>query len=686
MTDRNTTFHINSKKPKRYVSVACVNCQKRRRKCDGGNPCKLCSSLSKECVYQIREDKRRKTYLAGKIQVLEDQNRLLKSLVEKFIDKDVITDPNYLNYLFSDPEDNVNNQSDSSLHFKSSDSEYINGDISLHDSKSEQNMNQNFHRAVEDLTGMIWKLEINSSNTTKFVGPSSNRISKLENKIDYKSSLAKGTTILSCLDVFESGENSSNALKQDDFLKKLLHIYKINFVEYNLSLQHFNFNLLLDEYLIDSEHGISELEVLFLYSIFAYSFNLLPSDDPNKVLLGSTNQFLIEVESCILIILRDFNNIEWESQKLVFYVFMTLTALHLGDNDECLSWSYNSLLCAQMIHLGLHVNSWVSDGSKVPEDEKDLELVSDRHILFWNCTLFDKLSTTILGRSSLNNTRRVLIDFYVSDDPTDEKKIIFQYDTKLLFIYDKYMDEIYSFHYDQFEDFKKLILLVSALKEYNSCYNEFLALYPISTVDLKTASIPVLLLHLKYHVCLLFFYRPYIQIKDHASSIFWKCLSALNTCIMLVRSLDSKFNYYEYPFYYGYLLSSILIFMELLFTIDHFKTSSLHNAFILILNSLKKSSKLWPSFHIYIDSLFERAKLWNLDDKILLEFFSPISEVLEIEDDPNDVVKHDFDEDLDALNIMNNENSINKVFGLDEESSMEFIETARFLDLFKMNL
>lgn len=671
-------------KKKRNVSVACANCQRRRRKCDGERPCGYCLTNGKECTYKIEEDRRRRAYTASKIQELENQNTILKSLLEKYLDKEAITDPDYLNYLKSDKEstDNLESSFTEEISNRELRKDLDDKKMTLSNVEMQRDTNKNFSRAVEDLTEMIWKLQIGPSNTIKFIGPTSNRITKLTESIDINSPNAADDLSFTGFGRSENEKNGPQILSQPEFLKKLLHIYVVNFVQFNVALRDCDFNSLLNEYLCnENPQAIDEVSILFLHTIFAYSFNILPPDDPNKVLLGASNQFLAEVESNILLVLDKFTDMEWNSQKNVFFILITLASLYLGDNNECKGWSYNSLLSAQVIHLGLHVNSKMTKYIPISssKDNAIAKIVQERTIMFWTCFGYDRLSTTIFGRSCVINNRRVLTDFFICHDPSDENMLLFQYDSKLWYVFEKYMDEIYSFHYEEYDSSKKLILLVSALRKYSGCYTELLHTLPLTAGSLNTSSLPLLLFHLKYHVCLLFFYRPYIQVKEYSSSILGKCLYAVNKSVMLVRAIERSIKYYEYPFYYGYLLSSVLIFMELLFTLKHFKTSRLQDAFTDILVSLKRASRLWPSLHIYFESLFQRAMLWNLDDKIVEKFFTPIAENSATDQSSGDIFAYNFDDELDASKLISDNESMNKFFGLDEESSLEFMEAARYL-------
>ncbi|KAJ5751420.1 uncharacterized protein N7511_008385 [Penicillium nucicola] len=54
----------SSAKQRRNVSLACTECQKKRSKCSGTNPCTTCMTESRQCLYDPARDRRRKAHTA----------------------------------------------------------------------------------------------------------------------------------------------------------------------------------------------------------------------------------------------------------------------------------------------------------------------------------------------------------------------------------------------------------------------------------------------------------------------------------------------------------------------------------------------------------------------------------------------------------------------------------------------
>ncbi|RAL10959.1 uncharacterized protein BO97DRAFT_444177 [Aspergillus homomorphus CBS 101889] len=70
------------KTPSRRVTVACLECRKRKSKCVGGVPCDLCRRNNRACSIDEEKDGRRKGLLRRKLQDLEQDSVLLHELVE----------------------------------------------------------------------------------------------------------------------------------------------------------------------------------------------------------------------------------------------------------------------------------------------------------------------------------------------------------------------------------------------------------------------------------------------------------------------------------------------------------------------------------------------------------------------------------------------------------------------------
>ncbi|KAL4882109.1 hypothetical protein BJY04DRAFT_187228 [Aspergillus karnatakaensis] len=68
---------ISLKPQTKRTSTACLQCRKKRVKCDGTSPCNACRLSGADCVIDKEGDGRRKIVLKRKIDSLEQDNKLL---------------------------------------------------------------------------------------------------------------------------------------------------------------------------------------------------------------------------------------------------------------------------------------------------------------------------------------------------------------------------------------------------------------------------------------------------------------------------------------------------------------------------------------------------------------------------------------------------------------------------------
>ncbi|EXJ72219.1 uncharacterized protein A1O5_04723 [Cladophialophora psammophila CBS 110553] len=73
------TVAANSKR--KHASMACEYCRFKRKRCDGNPRCRSCVDANKQCVYRFN-DKRKASVRQERIQILEAQNKELRSLLD----------------------------------------------------------------------------------------------------------------------------------------------------------------------------------------------------------------------------------------------------------------------------------------------------------------------------------------------------------------------------------------------------------------------------------------------------------------------------------------------------------------------------------------------------------------------------------------------------------------------------
>ncbi|KAJ5775820.1 uncharacterized protein N7511_000831, partial [Penicillium nucicola] len=95
-------------KQRRKVPLACTECQRKRSKCSGTNPCMTCTTQNRECLYDPARDRRRKTHTAELLnfrvaffqmtaKLRSGTSEEISSLIQEF--RNLPTDQEAVNYL-----------------------------------------------------------------------------------------------------------------------------------------------------------------------------------------------------------------------------------------------------------------------------------------------------------------------------------------------------------------------------------------------------------------------------------------------------------------------------------------------------------------------------------------------------------------------------------------------------------
>ncbi|KAG7928593.1 hypothetical protein KL925_000774 [Ogataea polymorpha] len=132
----------------------------------------------------------------------------------------------------------------------------------------------------------------------------------------------------------------------------------------------------------------STISTLFIYSLFAYGYSMLPDRDLRKIKLGQANPFILEIETSLLTILAQVNT-DFRSLQTIAVTLIVLINIHLGNYDITLAWSYNALLMSIVQNAGLHVTT------DLPNNKEVSQL---RSRLFWNCAMVDKITSFLRSK------------------------------------------------------------------------------------------------------------------------------------------------------------------------------------------------------------------------------------------------------------------------------------------------
>ncbi|CAI4052278.1 hypothetical protein N7582_005411 [Saccharomyces uvarum] len=595
-----------------YVTLACNTCRKRKRKCDGRKPCYYCSRGKTHCVYDPQNDRRRNKTNVEYLEYLETRNLNLISFIKKLMAKE----PNNVQLQRNAYELLADNDTNS-FKFEQTESLIDENAYDIAHSDNPSNL------AIDELVGMTWKLQLDPDGSTKFLGPSSNQVpyshartpSHNHNTSDLPNDYQAGFGDRTKYDYY-----MNEVLLDKEFLKCLCSIFEANLCSFITCLQDIHLTVLFEEYCngphASSSNVLPNSSILLLYAVFAYGYNLLPSNNKQKTYLSGENMFLVELETSLLTLLSGKSARGFDEDLKVIYILLILTCMYLGNHDEKLSWTYNALLCSRVHHTGLHVSTSIPESYlDFIEDEKET-LEKKRSRAFWSCALVDRIATNILGRCCIIHYKRILTPFYVSDYTVshDLGDLIFQYNTKLWYLHDKFSDQIYSFQFSSYDKALCRRILNASLSSLEGFVENLPVKLQLRLQDDDPKDSRLLLLHLTLNVSLLMIYRPFLKMLPQ--SRFEECLEICRRCVLLINLLDETLNVHDYPFYYGFLVSTVSVFLILVLTLFR-KETSLESDLILTLKSLKEGSEVWPSYSSYLRTIYEHARECHVNEKLL---------------------------------------------------------------------
>lgn len=654
-------------KSRSYVSIACDNCRKRRRKCNGEIPCHYCSGKNKPCVYDKTKDKRRRRVDLVYVDYLEHKYNNLLNFVKRIRS--------------ATKDERLRAQCNEML--ANNDPKFIdNKDLGLSNDEltpaSESDKQQKeiiqLTKPMDDLVSMKWELKFDESGNTKFLGPPVRQVDRC---------LIKDRTIIidECKQMCYFNET---VLTDTEFIKELTNTFFQNMLPFNFALEEINIDeIMLEITLINNKSNCQEVRSclhLLVLAILAYGFNILPKEHPYVSKLNRWNPFLTMVERSLFKLLRQTSHTitgNLTDHSHIVYTILIITLLHLGNYDESQAWVYSSILCSQIQHVGWNVST--DYPLELETNSKNLGKFRSR--LFWNCLVVEKMSASMFGRSSPINFRQLLTEFYTSETK-DINELVFQFNSKLWFIYDKFMGQIYSFHFNTQNKmlYKKVLMTATqSFQDFQGFMNQYL---PLNETNLDNQNI--VLIHLTFHVFLLLIIRPYMKMPEISWSIFQKSISITEQCYVFINHYNSRFENGVagwYNCHYGFLLYQVSVFLLCTITVSDpvippQQYSILIQRLNLFLQCLKKGSQYLTVYNVYYQTLLNLFNNMNLNEEISIlvrqafekESLGMATAIIEKED-----LVVDFDQDWQSyVNSLNLELD-QDVYGFLEEGILDML-------------
>ncbi|KAF5530045.1 Nudix hydrolase [Fusarium mexicanum] len=537
--------------PRLRVAKACETCRRRKRKCDGNYPCSSCFKNNIECIYVLERPKRKQRD-SELVSNLEDQVLALKDYVRKLE--------------AACGQTNLPNFSPSTL-----DDDFGTSTVPEDDSQSS---------AINDVSSMMWRMNLHGSGETSFVGPSGSF----------------------CFPVSGHGiETQSTGLEAEESVQVLLDLFR----------QHINLvHHFVPPPVIETLKAPESLDGELLQASVLAAASLL-ADSQGQVYADRAEA--IAMKCCRTI-----------PSVVTIQALAILTWRELALENENNAWLYNSMAASLVVHLGLHVSS-LENVMQIPIGPPSDIDKSVRVQTFWSVFLMDRISTSMLGRNCMIPWRRVRATPYLKacSNPTTEDTV-FDAHCQMWFIHDRYMDKIYSFEFGELEHFERHQLLSEARDHHMNFFRQMGRDLELRKNNMNPH---VILLHMVYNMSLLLIHRPYLrEPKDsaaHQLSIRTNMTSA-HALVRLIRQYNKEANLENAPFFavHCVLTAAVSLLLNATSINPTIRSQSVHR-FRVCVDALDKM-KRWARARRGLLLLRELANRWKVVSALPMRHSVPL--------------------------------------------------------------
>ncbi|CDK24717.1 unnamed protein product [Kuraishia capsulata CBS 1993] len=558
----------SGKRQARILSTACSFCRKRKRKCDGHQPCSNCIKYKNErnCEFASDQDKRKWKYDSAYVDYLDVKSDILHQYAAELIKNNPEKAQKMnvdINKLY--PPMPKLSRSVTSLPFGVNSS------------------------ALEEIVSTAWRVRKDDKGKTEFYGPLSGRQQVIEQDDDKPSELeSTGTDVTFTNSAFRS---------------HLLDLFEL----------HFGFYFYISELTLSEMREWSfpnqELDKhLLLCAVFSYA--ALYSDHKH-----TSGAFLAEAEAVALSACRGQLNYR------VLQALLILSCYELGMAHDSVSWLFDAMCASQTQFMGLHLGEGQRPDDPISFSNQIVSMSPVKSALFWSIILQDRFITTVLGRGCRIQYFRIQAPFYsprLSLEAGGDLALsesTFALHSKLWYIHDRSMSQIYSFKADYLHNSHRLILVKQGFSSLQVLYNSFpeKALLKPDTTDRR-----VLLLHLSYYVVLILLHRSYLS--QSPADIMSVLIQDCDKAARLVQRFNYLYGFDQAPYFAGYLIFQCAMFD--LFVManqdEHIKKGSAERMGIYV-RGLLSFGKVWRRGVKDIRVLSLLADKWNVVFPLLKE-------------------------------------------------------------------
>ncbi|KAH3659952.1 Zn(II)2Cys6 transcription factor [Ogataea polymorpha] len=550
-------------RPPKLLSNACLFCKRRKRKCDGAQPCATCIKYNNAdgCEYSSENDRRKKKYDSTHIDYLEVKADLLELHAANLIKRtETLKDFDLSSILPQPPQLTQNN------------------DFAQLGHMGGQYTNIN---ALEEIVSTAWKVR-KHGDKTEFYGPLSGRQGVVE-------------------DGDENFLNPETELLDIDFCSPQFRERLFNVFEENFGKFFYVSQLTLETVRSWPYPCVEPDHRLLMCSIFAYaSAYVRPS---------ITHAFLESAENAAIAACKEALN-ENTLQGLLI-----LSCFELGMAQDSSSWLFDAMCASQAQYIGLHT------GEKLTESSTSTSVVPTsplKNALFWSIILQDRFITTVLGRGCRIQYFRIMTPFYSPKSSPENidryiSELTFSFHSRLWYLHDRSTQQIYSFRADYLHNSHRQMLLEQGFSNLRALYESFPDVIMLKPV---TKDKRILLLHLSYYVVLLLLHRSYLI--QNPKTIIELMVKLCTSASKVTERYSELHGFNNAPYFVGYLLFQCAMFdLFILANKDESFQAAANSQFVKFVAALSEYADVWTRGIKDIKVLDNLARQWNVSVPIL---------------------------------------------------------------------
>ncbi|KAF2808829.1 uncharacterized protein BDZ99DRAFT_499213 [Mytilinidion resinicola] len=580
------------------VAVACETCRKRKRKCDGAKPvCSTCSSRELECQYADQSaSRKRKQWSLDYVSTLEETISTLKGYISDLQEHGVIGEtPANINGLLVAHLDSEKTSSFDTVNAMTS---AENEDLHVRSPGDKAISERRLPSAIDEMSAMIWKMNICEDGTSTFTGPSGN--------FCFEPPAGR------MLPVVQSRVHPSKSAARTDYLQD--HSLKEELISLFMTKVN-SYHQFVNPFLKSAEE--TNGPDLHLLRISMCTAGSSYSQRPDASAVGQA--FAENAENIALTCCRTLPSLS------TVQALSILCWYELGQDHDNMAWVYNSTASAVALHLGLHVIGFERLAGGVSSNAADQH---ERIRTFWSLSLMDRIATSTLGRQCVMPWRRTRVPSLLDilDHSAGPDEIAFGHQCKLWFLHDQFMDQIYAFDFDELNfEIRNKILVHARENLFNFHQGIDERLHEMSTHH------SIVFFKMSYQTSLLLIHRPYMR-EDPGSSSYRLALRSMTAAAAqmtrLIRMFRKTGNFVDAPpFVIHHILTASIMHLLNATTLEPSIRQQSIGRFRVCVDALEEMQPMWQHARRAVRLLQGLAQRWAVVFALPIRLSNPLSSI-----------------------------------------------------------